>query len=379
VSRYRILFASAAAVLTDSAMHGEGLIAHEIMRRLVERGHEVIAVGRESSFAADPAYEVIAVGEQTLLESLQPAAYARAVASLTGQLRRDRHIDVVHWLYPDSDDDLVYRPAGDVPFVIGPLNARWPPASLPLRRPALGDVLSRAIAPVVSARRKQVLASADRVLVALPEVEDRVSGASGCRVDVVPLGLDETLYSVEPLPARPVVGYVGRLSPEKGVETLLAAWPSVTAALDADLLIAGDGPLRPTVESAVQVGRNVHYLGRVPHEEIGPVISGASLVCNPSVKEPYGMSVLETMACGRAVVASNAGGPRFMIEHGTSGLLVPPLDASALSTALTTLLGSRSHLAAMGEAGRARLESTFTLDGMVTTLERVYDDVTRGP
>jgi glycosyltransferase involved in cell wall biosynthesis len=97
------------------------------------------------------------------------------------------------------------------------------------------------------------------------------------------------------------------------------------------LTFVGDGPLRPKLQGR----RNVTLLGRLPHGEIPTQLAAASVLCQPSLIEPLGQSLLEAMACGRPVVATRIGGPPEFVRPG-AGVLVDPLDDAALLDALAT-------------------------------------------
>src|SRR4029077_11707925 len=125
-------------------------------------------------------------------------------------------------------------------------------------------------------------------------------------------------------PAQPAeVLYVGRLSPEKNVDTLLEAVG------DLNLLVAGDGPLGERVPNA---------LGAVPHAEVERLLERASVVVAPCEREGFGLAAAEAMAFGRPVVAAAGGALLELITDGETGLVVPPRDAPALRAAIERLL-----------------------------------------
>ena len=87
------------------------------------------------------------------------------------------------------------------------------------------------------------------------------------------------------------------------------------------------------------------------------------------------MVLLEAMAAGRAVVSTRAGGPASIVVDGAGGALVDPGDVKALGLALTTLLRDEAGLAAAGEFNRARVEAEYSLESVVSRLERVYESI----
>jgi glycosyltransferase involved in cell wall biosynthesis len=151
--------------------------------------------------------------------------------------------------------------------------------------------------------------------------------------------------------------YAGRLSPEKGIEELVAAANGLS------LVVAGDGPLRAQVPGA---------LGFVPHDELQRLYSRAAVVVCPSRREGFGVTCLEAMAHGRPVVASAVGGLTDLVVDGETGLLVPPRDPVALRAALTRLLRDASLRRRMGAAGRLRAQERFSWEAVTSATVAAY-------
>ncbi|MEO6436513.1 MAG: glycosyltransferase, partial [Tepidisphaeraceae bacterium] len=124
--------------------------------------------------------------------------------------------------------------------------------------------------------------------------------------------------------------FVGRLSPEKGIETLLSAWEKLGNALA--LKIVGDGPLAELVKSAAHRSPAIEWLGRRPTEEVLDLIGNAEAVIFPSTcYETFGRTAIEGFAKGTPVIASNHGAPVDVVEDGRTGLLFTPGDPSDLA------------------------------------------------
>jgi glycosyltransferase involved in cell wall biosynthesis len=158
-------------------------------------------------------------------------------------------------------------------------------------------------------------------------------------VRAIPNGVDlPTRSGVEAEPAE--VLFVGRLSPEKGIEELVAATQGM------NLVVAGDGPLRHLVPEA---------LGFVPHDELGELYDRAAVVVCPSYREGLPLCVLEAMAHGKPVVASAVGGIPELVEDGVTGLLVEPGDVAGLRAALERLLADPMLRRRLGRAARKRV------------------------
>ncbi|MFI1023833.1 glycosyltransferase family 4 protein [Streptomyces olivaceus] len=146
-----------------------------------------------------------------------------------------------------------------------------------------------------------------------------------------------------------IVGYVGRLAPEKQVELLSGA-----RALDGvRVVVVGDGPSRPGLEAALP---GAVFLGRRTGDELARVFASLDVFAHTGPFETFCQTVQEAMASGVPVVAPAAGGPLDLVAHGRTGLLVPPRDADAVRDAVWSLSADPALRAAYGAAGRAAVE-----------------------
>lgn len=354
----RLFFPSASSLLTDRLAHGEGLIAWNMLRGLAARGHELVVCCRRAELDAEPGFEVIELGRRSRFESLDPLAYARTVR----RIGRTQGADAWHWLFPQEPGELQLVPPAGAPLVLGPWPERWP-ERLPRNRP--GDAVRLALTPFSAYRTRRALRRG-RVLAATPAAAAAIGTAS-----IVPFGVDADVFTAAPPPAGAPVLFVGRLDRRKGIRELVEA---VARVPEARLVVAGEGPERPWVEARVRalaLGDRVELRGAVPAREVPALLRRAALLCAPSHGEPYGMSVLEAMAAGRAVVATDAGGPRFLVGDG-GGALVPVGDVEALARALRSLLRDPPRLARIGMQNRERVERDLSLERMLDRLESVY-------
>jgi glycosyltransferase involved in cell wall biosynthesis len=148
--------------------------------------------------------------------------------------------------------------------------------------------------------------------------------------------------------ARSGALYVGRLSPEKGVDTLLAAW----AGIDAPLTIVGDGPEEKRLRGMAPP--NVRFVGRLEAAAVSTAMRRAALLVFPSrCYENFPLVVAEAMAHALPVLASSGGAAADLVEDGVTGRLAPIGVASAWREAAAALLEAPERLAALGAAGRA--------------------------
>lgn len=175
----------------------------------------------------------------------------------------------------------------------------------------------------------------------------------------------------------PVV-FAGRLSPEKGVDTLIRAAPLLPDG--ARVTIAGDGPMRGELErlaADVAPGR-IAFLGRLAKTDLLREVSTATAMAVPSRwYENQPMTVLEALTSATPVVASNLGGIPELIRDGVDGRLIPPDDPVALASALAGLLVDPALAARYGAAGRTRILADFALDRHLRGLEDAYQAAAR--
>lgn len=201
---------------------------------------------------------------------------------------------------------------------------------------------------------------------------------NGIALERDPAVAAELRASVNVGPEEPVVGFVGRLSPGKGLEMLLGAasilrrrWP------DFRLFILGDGPgangyVRSLKLMSAQLGlaENVHFFGYVDRAAAACAAFDVQVVCSRA--EPFGLVTVEAMAQGLPVVATNSGGSPEIVRDGVEGFLVEPGDAETLALRLDCLLDSPGLRGEMGRRGRERVLSRFTADHMLSATEALY-------
>lgn len=172
--------------------------------------------------------------------------------------------------------------------------------------------------------------------------------------------------------------FVGRLSEEKGIETLLRATASVD---EIPLKIVGQGPLRGSVvEAATQTGkRNVAYLGRVPRERVFDLLRGSSALLFPSEwYEGFPLVLLEAFACGTPVIASRLGAAQEIVEEGRTGLLFEPGNSEDLARRMSWAAAHPDQMRAMGRRAREEYEAYYKAMQNYDLLMKIYQGVIVG-
>lgn len=176
---------------------------------------------------------------------------------------------------------------------------------------------------------------------------------------------------------QPVVGSVGRLAAGrvKGFDTLLSAASLLAKDVpQLQVLIAGDGPRRPFLEDIarrLRIRDRVHFVGAVEDIRL-PLALIDVFAFSSRWPEGFGLTVIEAMAAGKAIVATRAGAAPEIIEHGVHGWLVPPDNPVLLAEGIAHLLQDRSLARSLGQAAQAHALQAFSLEQMTTQVEAVY-------
>lgn len=169
-----------------------------------------------------------------------------------------------------------------------------------------------------------------------------------------------------------LVGYVGRLDRVKNISTLLNAINLLKDTIKIDLIIIGDGPERHHLESVSDRYQmlNTHFLGE--RDDIEKILAGLDLYVQPSWYEGFSNTILEAMAAGLPVIASNTGGNSELVDEGCTGFLFDPSDPFLLSKKINDVLSLPDTGRSMGNKAREFVMKKYTLQKMVSGYENLY-------
>jgi phosphatidyl-myo-inositol alpha-mannosyltransferase len=208
-----------------------------------------------------------------------------------------------------------------------------------------------------------------------------VGRTMGNGIRIVPNGVEVELFEhagvAASLPAGRRILFVNRLDPRKGFAVLARAFPRILERVpDAVLVVAGDGPERSALDRMPAEARErVVMLGAVPHHLLPPYHAAGDVFVSPAVgRESFGIVLVEAMAAGLPVVASDIPGYREVVRDGVEGLLVSPSDPKALAEAVVTVLTDDELARRLGSAGRERARD-FSWDVVASRLEEIYREV----
>jgi glycosyltransferase involved in cell wall biosynthesis len=198
-------------------------------------------------------------------------------------------------------------------------------------------------------------------------------------------GFDPAKITVKPNFASPDPGerpndgsyalFVGRLSPEKGLQTLLAAWRQLPELIP--LRLAGSGPLAAEVSAAAsELGPEVQYLGQLPLNPLMQLMKGARFLIFPSeLYENFPLTLAESYACGVPVIASELGAMKEIVKHESTGLLFRAGDPGDLAAKVQYAWANRERMRQMGKQARQEYESNYTAELNYRRLRSIYDEV----
>ncbi|MFO7589540.1 MAG: glycosyltransferase family 4 protein [Acidimicrobiia bacterium] len=202
------------------------------------------------------------------------------------------------------------------------------------------------------------------------EAQRNIEATFGGSCDILPNGVEvATFASADASPSpRPAIVFVGRHEPRKGLGVLLDAFAGLER--DADLWVIGEGP--QTAELAARNVPGVHWLGRVSEEEKARRLRGATVACFPSIEgESFGVVLLEAMAAGTALVASDLTGYRHVARDDREAVLVAPGEVAALRDGLGRILDDGANRARLVDAGRIRAQE-FSMEHLAGALVERY-------
>jgi len=306
---------------------GAEVYLYEIFSRLVQRGHRVILLcsrdAGQSARECRDGFEIIRLGRRSNFNFL-------AAAGLRRILRQTR-VDVVI-------DDL-----NKIPFY-SPLFTRTTVIGMPMH------LFRRAIYQETNGLLATYVYLSERLIPLVYRRDPFIAISQSTADDLRDMGLVPAIHIIRSgrprVPSRGrverdrnLVCYVGRVKAYKSIDHFLRALAQVRAKRPIEAVVVGDGDARPGLEElARRLEVPVRFTGFVPEEEKYRWYQRARIVVQPSIKEGWGLTVVEAQACGTPVVCADSPGLREVVDNGRSGYLYPYGDIGALSERIAELL-----------------------------------------
>ena len=322
-----------------------------VARQIERLGIEVIDLKLTHKWRVD------AIGRiYTLLQRLQP--------------------DVLHtWMFHANIPGRIIGRLARVPVIIGSEHTMGQEKGLRMQ-------LNRLTSPL-----------SDRVICVSPSVTEfarKQIGIASQRIVTINNGIDLRRFTDLPNQAKIrlkfgldlssfVIGAVGRPRPVKAYSVLLDAFQLLASNYpNSRLIFVGDGPGREAlIEQARQLDMSEHVIFLHDRDDIPELLKTLDVLVSSSHWEGLSMVILEAMAAGLPIVATNVGGTPDLVVDGVTGLLTPPADPKAMAQAIERLIIDNSLGIALGQAGRQRVESYFTSVTMAEQTEKLYQMLLR--
>jgi N-acetyl-alpha-D-glucosaminyl L-malate synthase BshA len=372
-------------IVCYASLGGSGIVATELARQLVRRGHEVHLLSSEIPFRlrADSGGIVFhAVGTPDYPLFREPQ-YVISLATRIVQVARERQLDIIHAHYAVPHATAAYLAreilrtecGGRVPAVITTLHGT--DITLVGTDPSYAETVrfsidrSDAVTAVSASLRADTIERLQAVspIRVIPNFLDcdrfkRVFDA-GLRERLCPAGQYDAL-----------VVHLSNFRPVKRVNAVVGVFRRIRERVRARLVLAGEGPDSLKVQNEVEaydLGRDVEILP--PQEDVVPLLSVADLFLLPSLQESFGLAALEAMACEVPVVASRVGGIPEVIDDGVTGVLHPPDDLDAMADSAVHLLTDRAAHQSMAREGRWAANYRFCVSEVVPLYEALYREL----
>lgn len=342
----------------------------QLARQLRLRGHRTLTLTPSWKGSAEPGVAVVGRPLRVPYNgSFPPVCPDPRSARRIGTTLREFRPDVVHAHEPFAPSTAMYS------ALVSPV-----PVVATFHAYADTSLVLEAFAPVLSPLWRRL-----SVRLAVSQAAASFVGRNfRGRLDVVPNGVDVDLFrGADPadLPPGRRLLFVNRLEPRKGFAVAARAFSLVASDFpDAFMVVAGDGPEAGLVADLPrEVRSRILMLGTVSHGDLPAYYSASDVFLAPARgRESFGIVLVEAMAAGLAVVATDIAGYREVVRHDVEGLLVPPSSPELLAEAIKRLLSEPGLRAKLGSAGRRRAQ-LYRWEAVVQRLEAAYWEAARSP
>lgn len=380
-----IFISHSSECLTNHKLHGDGLVAYEFIKRLANRGHilHVATASMDIKGEIPENINLYPVKQVTSISTLAPIEYMLGVRKLFDQVRKKHQIDLIHQLNPVSRGKSCLLTNTGLPLILGLFVPGWENdlVAQQVKKPfSFGKFIVNLTQPLIEIgdRHQQKYASA--LLLSTLAAKSRIySQEFEQKTYCLPYGIDIDKFSPDNHQSTnnqsPIILYLASLTHRKGILTLLDAFEQVIEKVpNCQLQIAGKGEQENAVKSKIEqmsCRKQIALLGMVSRQDISTVMNNCTIYCLPSYGEPFGISAIEAMACGKPVVGTDAGGLGYLIKN-EGGRKVPPKNSQALADGLIEILTSEKLQQTMGKFNRDLVEKTYNWEKIIDKLEDIY-------
>jgi glycosyltransferase involved in cell wall biosynthesis len=381
----RVLVSSASHILSDYLLTSEGTHCYNLFKQLNKYGYEFEALSgfvrlrsqlnnvcfhQVGSFKTSPtssAFRRLMFHGEFLLRSLAEAK----------RILKRKRIDIVHHMLP-AVVNYTFSPLALVnglkqPFIFGPISKRY--YYIPFTE--------RILFPLTSRLHKETIKKCAKIITITGQIKNMyVKTFDERNIAVIPFGVDTEVFKpprVEEQREGCEVLYAGALYPLKGVHDLIRAIANVRKrGLRAELMIVGEGQQKEALTALTRVlgiEEHVKFEGFVPYSEMPQYYKRCDIFCFPTMGEPFGKAVVEAMACGKPVIATNIGGPAEIIQDKVDGVLVPPSNPEEIAQQIMRLIEDKNERRRMGEKARETAVNRFSWSKIAEKYHQLYSQL----
>lgn len=340
----------------------------QLAEHLRKRGHDALVLAPGRRRAAEPWVRIVGRPIRVPYQgTVAPICFSPQSARSIGSVLRAFAPEVVHAHEPFSPSTAMFATLRSRAPVVGTFHAF-----------AERSTLLTAAVPALRPLWRRL-----RVRLAVSEAAaEFIRSRFGDGIRIVPNGSDVELFGkgpAEPAPSLPPgrrLLWVGRLDAQKGFPVAVAAFEQIAGEFpDLSFVVVGEGRDRSAVSPLPpHVRRRVVMAGSVPHPSLPAYHAGADVFVSPAVgQESFGLVLVEAMAAGVPVVASDIPGYREVVRANVDGLLVRPGDPGALADAMRRVLSDPTLASRLREAGRVRADR-YRWDVVAEDIERAYEE-----
>lgn len=349
---------------------GAQTVLDTLARRLMARGHQPVVVvpPRREPGKDDFSYPLVRHRRW-----LSKRFFTRLLLPRLLALHARHRFDLVHChaAYPQAHVALAFRALTGVPYVVRPHGSDVLP----------GEAIRRFHR--LDRRMRRAICGADLVIAQGEHLKEVICdlGVRPGQVRIVNNGVNlDDFGCATPYPhGRPYILGLGRLMPHKGFDILLRAYALLPAG-SPDLIVAGDGPESDSLRMlsrSLGIGDRVHFVGAVTGTRKASLYGSAVCFVCPSRREPFANVILEALASGVAVVATDVGGNPEMVRSGDNGLIVDRESPEALAAAIRQIVGNPTLRVALCAGARASAVR-YSWDAIAPQYFALYREVQKG-
>lgn len=372
-------------IICYASLGGSGIVATELARHLVTRGHEVHLLSSDIPFRlqSDPAGIILHRVETPAYPLFHEPQYLLSLATLIVQVVRERRLEIVHahyavphataaWL---AREILTVRHDVQPPRIITTLHGT--DITLIGSDPSFTEAVSFSIdhSDAVTAVSRSLRESTCKAMPIQTDVRVIYNFLDCCRFQRQ-YDPDLRRQLAAGGDGEALIVHMSNFRPVKRLDAVMEIFRRIRQQRKARLVLAGDGPDAvnvPLWADAYGLRDSVTVLP--PQQSVVPLLSVADLFLLPSIQESFGLAALEAMACEVPVVASRVGGLPEVVEHGVTGFLHPPDHLAAMAASAVAILRDAERHRQMGQAARRDVVSRFCSNDIVPQYEALYREL----